>query len=137
MRVFYANHNGDFSERISFHGANVLTEDLGQGSWSLVFASQLAHHFTASENRDFVRRAAMALQPGGTLAIIDVVRPDRPGGAGQTGQLLDLYFAMTSKAGTWSTREVREWQQSVGLRPQSSITLRSAPGVVIMAATKD
>jgi hypothetical protein len=49
---------------------------------------------------------------------------------------LDLFFALTSEAGTWSFEEMAAWQRDAGLLPRRPIHLRTAPGVGLQAAMK-
>jgi SAM-dependent methyltransferase len=126
----------EMGDRVVHRAGNALTEDLGENAWDLVFVSQLVHHFDDATNRELARRIARALRPDGVFAILEFVRPRSPERAGQTGGLLDLFFAVTSESGTWSIEELREWQQEAGLVPRKSIGLLSAPGARIQAATK-
>lgn len=122
--------------RVTHRSGDATTDDLGENAWDLVFMSHLVHHFDETTNAALLRRAGRALRPGGVLAILDVLRPVSPAATGQTGALLDLYFAITSNAGTWSDKEIRRWQIQAGLQPGKHVSLRSAPGMTIMIATK-
>ena len=123
-------------ERVVHRAGNVLTEDLGREAWDLVFVSHLVHHFDARTNRDLVCRIARSLRPGGVHAILDVLRLPFPGCGGQTGGLLDLFFAVTSESGTWSPEELARWQSDAGLALCKPIRLLTVPGAAIQAATK-
>jgi len=122
--------------RVAHRAGDALTDDLGRDEWDLVLVAQLVHHFDAEANAGLVRRAAAALRPGGRLAILDVLRPESPGADGQAGALLDLYFAITSDAGTWSAGEIAGWFREAGLRPGRPIRLRTTPGISVMSATR-
>ncbi|HEX2281352.1 MAG TPA: class I SAM-dependent methyltransferase [Thermomicrobiales bacterium] len=124
------------ADRVSFRCGDASIDDLGENTWDLVFMSHLIHHFDGATNTSLLRRVSRALRPGGVLAILDVLRPTSPEETGQTGALLDLYFAITSDAGTWSGSEIARWQIEAGLRPGRYFQLRSAPGVTVMIATK-
>lgn len=124
------------NDRVSHRSGDASTEDLGENAWDFVFMAHFIHHFDEAANASLLRRAARALRPGGVLAILDVLRPASPAETGQTGALLDLYFAITSNAGTWSSSEITRWQIEAGLEPGIRAPLRSAPGLTIMAATK-
>lgn len=123
-------------DRVEYLPGDAVMADLGEAAWDLIFMSHLAHHLDDATNAALARRAARALRPGGVLAILEVLRPVSPTGAGQTGALLDLYFALTSNSGTWSEEEIRRWQVQAGLRPGKRIALRSAPGLSVKTATK-
>ena len=122
--------------RVVHHVGNTLTDDLGKGAWDLIFISHLVHHFDRAENEGLVQRAAAALRADGTLAILDVLRPDSPNASSQTGAILDLYFAITSNSGTWSSEEITGWLGQAGLRPGKAIHLRTAPGISVVTGVK-
>ncbi len=126
----------NMGDRIGYRADDVLTADLGEGQWDFIFASQLLHHFDGEANESLLRRAARALRPGGVVAIVEIPRPSSPQCAGQTGALLDLFFAVTSPSGSWSIEELAEWQRLAGLIPRKPISLRSIPGGAIQAADK-
>jgi SAM-dependent methyltransferase len=122
--------------RVVHRIGDALTDDFGDAEWDLIFIAQLVHHFDAATNAAIVRHAASALKPKGRLAILDVLRPASPNARGQTGALLDLYFAVTSNAGTWAAEEITGWFREAGLKPGRPIHLRTAPGVSVMTAVR-
>lgn len=122
-------------ERVVHREGDVRTEDLGEQQWDLVHASQLLHHFDAETNRALVARVARALKPGGVFVVLELVRGTERG-RGQVGALLDLYFALTSRSGTWSCEEIAGWQREAGLVPRRPIRLRTVPGAVELVAVK-
>jgi SAM-dependent methyltransferase len=101
-----------------------------------VLVAQLVHHFNAEQNRELARRIARALRPDGVFVILDAFRPHSPSDAGQLGALMELYFALTSRSGTWSPREMAGWQRDAGLEARDPIHLRTAPGAGLQAAVK-
>ena len=122
--------------RVLHRAGDALTDDFGDEAFDLIFIAHLVHHFDAATNAAIVRHAAAALRPKGRLAILDVLRPASPHAGGQTGALLDLYFAITSNSGTWSADEIDGWFRDAGLKPARPIHLRTAPGVSVMTATR-
>lgn len=122
--------------RVVHWSGDALRADLGSEAYDLVFIANLVHHFDDATNRALVRRIARALRPGGVLVIGDVIRPRSPDRAGQVGALTDLYFAVTSEAGTYSFAEMAAWQCAAGLRPRRPIRLVTAPGGGLQAARK-
>lgn len=122
--------------RVVHRVGDALTDDFGAEEWDLIFIAQLVHHFDAATNAGIVRHAAEALKPKGRIAILDVLRPASPNARGQTGALLDLYFAVTSNAGTWAAEEITGWFRDAGLKPARAIHLRTAPGVSVMSAVR-
>ena len=123
-------------DRVTLRAGNVLTEDLGTAAYDLVFLSQIVHHFDADTNRTLATRIARALRPSGAMVIQEVIRTMKPTAAGQMAGLLDLYFALTSEAGTWACEEMAAWQTDAGLIPQKPRWLRTLPGVGQQSAIK-
>lgn len=123
-------------ERVRHRAGNALTDDLGSDAWNVVFLSQLVHHFTEEQNRDLLKRIARALKPGGVCALLDTLRPSSPEGAGGIGAALDLYFAATSRSGTWPLETMQAWQRDAGLTVETPIHLRTLPGGAIAVARK-
>lgn len=123
-------------DRVRHWPGDALAEDLGREQYDLVLGSQVVHHFSDEQNRELTRRVAAALRPGGVYAIVDEFRPTSPEEAGQVGGLLEFYFALTSRSGTWTPGEMAVWQAVAGLEPRRPIALRTAPGVGIQAAVK-
>jgi SAM-dependent methyltransferase len=123
-------------DRVVHRAGNALTDDLGTEAWDLVFIAQTVHHFDEATNRKLAQRVARSLRPGGIFVIQETIRPHSPKEAGQLGALMDLYFAVTSEAGTWSFEEMANWQREAGLVPQKPIRFRSPPGTGQQVAVK-
>src|SRR4051812_3596343 len=124
-------------DRVVHRPGNALTDDLGSEAWDVILVSSLVHHFDDATNRALAKRIARALRPGGVFVIQELYRPASPKEAGQIGALLDLYFAVTSRSGTWSFEEMAGWQREAGLEPRKPIKLRTVPGVGQQAAVKE
>jgi ubiquinone/menaquinone biosynthesis C-methylase UbiE len=122
--------------RVHFWATDVRTAELGAECWDLILAAQLLHHLEADTNRELLGRVARALRPGGVLAVLEMLRPPAPEAAGETGALLDLFFAIVSPSGTWSAAELAAWQQQAGLIPHQPLLLRRLPGAALQVASK-
>jgi SAM-dependent methyltransferase len=122
--------------RVVHRVGNALTTDLGVEAWDLVFVSSLVHHFDDATNRALAKRVARSLRPGGIFVIQEHVRSSTPEQAGQIGALLDLYFALTSEAGTWTFAEMADWQREAGLKPLRPLKFVTAPGNGQQSAVK-
>ena len=123
-------------DRVVHRAGDALADDLGAEAWDVIFIAQLLHHFDDATNRELARRVARALRPGGVFVIQELIRPATPKEAGQSGALLDLYFALTSQSGTWSFEEMASWQAAAGLQPKQAIRFRTAPGIGQQSAVK-
>jgi SAM-dependent methyltransferase len=123
-------------DRIVHWVGNAVSEDLGQATWDLIFMSHFVHHFDETTNKELMRRVNRALRPGGLLVVLDVLRASSPDASDQTGALLDLYFAITSRSGTWSHSEIAGWFNQAGLNFRRKISLLSTPGLTVLMAVK-
>ena len=118
--------------RVRHLAVDVRTADLDPGAFDLVFVNQLLHHFDEPTSRALVATLAAALRPGGVLVVQEMM-----GGAdGQLGALANLYFTLTSAAGTRSSEEIAAWQRGAGLVPRRALRFRTLPGVVQQSASK-
>lgn len=126
------------AERVRFRAADVAEADLGEGTADAVLMANLAHHLSEEVNRAVMERVRRALRPGGTVAVLEWARPADGERVPRTGfgPLLGLYFALTSRSGTWSTAEVAGWQRAAGLRPERPRWLRTLPGTALVVARK-
>jgi SAM-dependent methyltransferase len=117
-------------ERLRIEAGDVLATDLGRERFDFVFMASVAHHFDDAENRAIARKLADALRPGGVYCIQDVERTSRPSPRNQAGGLFDLYFALTSRSGSWSVGEMESWLRDASLVPGKPVRFRTAPGLV-------
>jgi SAM-dependent methyltransferase len=122
--------------RVSYRIGDALTDDLGSEDWDLVLVSQLVHHFDEETNRELARRVAAALRPGGVFVVQDALHSRRRERDRGLSALYDLYFALTSKAGTWSYQEVAAWQREAGLAPKRPLRFITMPGCGQQSAFK-
>lgn len=123
-------------DRVVHRAGDVLTDDLGSEAYDLILAFSLVHHFDADTNRRLAARCAAALRPGGIYVIGDLARPESPRGASAMDVFYDLYFALTSRSGLWSTDEMAEWQRSAGLRTRRPMHLIMGQGPVLQIAER-
>jgi SAM-dependent methyltransferase len=131
--ILAAERMGD---RVKHLPGDALIHDLGENAYHLILLSNLVHHFTEAQNRDLTIRAARALVPGGLLVIQDLIRPASPDSGDQAGQVLNLFFALTSTSGTWSIPEIQDWLRSAGLAVRRPLYLRCVPGAAQILGVK-
>ena len=55
---------------------------------------------------------------------------------GEFGALSNLYSAATSEAGTWSMKEIAQWQREASLLPRKPILSLTAPSAELQVAIK-
>jgi len=108
------------SERVTHVEGDLLSSDLGQG-WNGVLLFQIIHHCSVEQNRALLERVAKALEPGGTVAILDYYL-DEKGHPGSAASALGLHYHLTSAAATYRSGDVQAWLESTGFE-----RIRSAP----------
>lgn len=126
------------ADRVGYETGDARTADIGENRWDVVFMANLAHHLTGSENAALAARVARSLRPGGVFVIQEWVRPasTREAERAGFGPLLDLYFALTSRSGTWTLPQLAAWQREAGLLPERARWLHTLPGTALQAARK-
>ena len=123
-------------DRVVHRAGDALTDDLGSDAYDLVFLAALVHHFDEETNRELMRRIARALRPGGIVAVWEPLRQDTADNVRQIGGLLDLFFGFFSRAGTWSSEEIADWQRGAGLVPRRPIRMWMGPDLALHVARK-
>lgn len=123
-------------DRVQHQAGNIITEELEDASYDLIFIANLAHHFDDATNRSIAKKAYRALRPGGYYIIQDFIRNQEPKKGDHLGALLDLYFAATSQSGTWSVEEISNWQKATGFVHKKTVWLRTMPGHAQVVAMK-
>ena len=126
----------NMGDRVVHRQGDALTHDLGVQAYDVVLLSNLAHHFSARQNRELFARIARALRPNGVLAVVEPLRPDPAAGVGQLAALSELYFGLTSRSGTWTVDEIAQWQQDAGLLPATHAVALSSGDIGLQLACK-
>jgi len=112
------------SDRFTFVAGDLLEADFGTEN-TLVTIGHILHSMGAESSKVLLKKAAAALEPGGTIAIAEfLVNPER------TGPVNGLIFAVnmlvnTEKGDTFSFEEISEWLRDAGFRDMRTL---DAPG---------
>jgi 2-polyprenyl-3-methyl-5-hydroxy-6-metoxy-1,4-benzoquinol methylase len=127
----------NMGERIKYQAGDALTSDLGREKYDLVYMANLVHHFSDEQNKTLVNKIAHALKPGGIFVIQEFIRPQSPKASDQVGAILDLFFALSSASGTWTVKEITDWQKAAGLKIKKHLKLITLPGTTQVIAEKN
>lgn len=122
--------------RIVHLEADALAHDFGIETYDVVLLSNLAHHFSATQNADLCGRLGQALRPRGVFAVIEPIRPETLDDINQFTGLNELYFGLTSRSGTWTAGDIAGWQRDAGLRPTSKPITLSGSDIGLQIAVK-
>ena len=119
-----------YAERISFSVGDLFEAELGTG-FDVVTAHNILHHFPPAENVDLLRRARGALAPGGTVAALELERPEGDDRGSQLGALTGVLFYVTSRARTYGAGELEGFFMEAGFERVRSKHLLRVPGCVL------
>ncbi len=102
---------------------------LPEGPFNLAFLGNICHIFGEPENRELFKKVQKALQPGGTIAIVDFIR-----GTSQMAALFGVNMLVnTTNGGTWTLEEYTEWLGDAGFY---DVNLQSSGGRQLITAIK-
>jgi SAM-dependent methyltransferase len=123
-------------ERVQHQAGNILDDTLPGEQYDVVLMSSLSHHFSAEQNQQIANKIAGTLKPGGYYILMDFVRPDPKEHSDLIGSSSDLFFALSSTAGTYTVPEMKQWQQTANLAPHKLIRFLTIPNCVAVIARK-
>lgn len=129
------------------------------GGQDAVLCFNLLHHLTEAEIPELFARAAEALKPGGTLAVLDAFAEAPGGGGGGVGSwsgsrswsrpqswsrsrsnaaaaYLALFVRLTSGSTVHSPAALRTWLAGAGFDPPRAVRSARIPGLALYQACK-
>lgn len=120
------------ADQFTFRPGDVLTADLPHRTYDLILVGNLCHLFDNSTNQNLLTRLAVALRPGGSLAILDVL-PDTPAADRRAAALYALgLYARASQGGLHPFTAYQQWLSTAGLPPPSRADVFDAPPVTLI-----
>jgi hypothetical protein len=125
-----------FAQRITLVSGDFYTDDLPSGA-DLAWVSAIIHQHSRQHNRDLFAKVFQALEPGGRIAVRDVVmQPDRT--QPRDGALFAVNMLVnTETGGTLTFEEIAADLQSAGFAdPQWVIRDEGMQSVVLSRRTK-
>lgn len=122
--------------RVQHQQGNILEDDLPRDQYDLILMSSLSHHFSAEQNLQIAKKIAGSLKEGGYYVLMDFVRPEPKEDSDLIGSSNDLFFALSSTAGTYTVAEMKQWQQAANLAPHKLIRFLTIPNCVAVIGRK-
>ena len=121
--------------RIRLVPGDLTTDDLEDG-YNVILMANVIHGFGPETNIDILRRARGALEPGGTVLILDQFGriPGRLGKA--FGRMLNLAYLAIGEGRIYTGSEVKRWLETAGFVDQKLNRLMRAPGSGIVTASR-
>ena len=123
-------------DQVLHQPGNILEDDLPAAQYDLVLMSSLSHHFSTRQNVLIAEKVAEALKPGGYYVLMDFIRPEPKSNSDLIGSSHDLFFALSSTAGTYSIKEMKHWQKEAGLQHHKLIHFFTIPNCVAVIGKK-
>ncbi len=124
-------------DRVSFWIGDALTDDFGENRYDLILMASLAHHFSPAQNTAVSKKAAKALKTGGYFVIQDWLRPEPSSRMEAIAVAADMYFNVTSTAGTWTLDQVKGFQAEAGLIHHKVNGFMAMPSLLQVCAKKE
>ncbi len=130
--------NEGMGKRVQHLAGNALEYNYGEENWDVILLSNLAHHFDENSNQELINRIFTSLRPKGTFTIVEAIRPVSPKDIrkARLGNILDLFYAVTSKSGTWTIEEMTKWQSNAGFTLLKPVWIKTMPGYAQLSAVK-
>jgi SAM-dependent methyltransferase len=122
------------ADRVLFRDGDATTAELGDG-YDAVLCFNLVHHLTPEQAAGLFRRAADALKPGGTLAVLDVFA-DSGRRAPAHANVLALFVYLSSGAQVHTSGQLAGWLRDAGLGPARKLRVLRIPGLSLRVAKK-
>jgi ubiquinone/menaquinone biosynthesis C-methylase UbiE len=122
--------------QVQHKAGNILEDRLPVQQYDLVLMSSLSHHFSIAQNTLIAEKIIRALRPGGYYVLMDFVRPEPKTDSDLIGSSSDLFFALSSTAGTYTVKEMKGWQKEAGLQHHKLIRFFTIPNCVAVIGKK-
>jgi 2-polyprenyl-3-methyl-5-hydroxy-6-metoxy-1,4-benzoquinol methylase len=122
------------SDRVLFREGDVTETDLGDG-YDAVLCFNLVHHLGRDQIADLFGRAAKALNPGGTLAVLDVFADHGRRRQAYT-DMLALFVYLSSGAQVHTPAELAGWLGDAGFARSRRVRVLRIPGLTLQVARK-
>ena len=127
-------HEEGLDDVVTHQVGDALVDDLGDRQ-DVVFLGNILHHFSPDQIEGLLGRIRSALNPGGTVAIWELRRPEPSDPPDIMGDGFALFFRVTSTARCYATGEYLDWLDAAGLEAVQSHALPVAPFQVLATGT--
>jgi O-methyltransferase domain/Dimerisation domain len=119
------------SDLVDHREGDLLNDPLEESDVALL--SNILHHFCSTQVTALLGRVRAVLRPGGTVAIWELESP-RSGSRVDHGDLVALFFRLTSTSGAYHGTQYAHWLAAAGFSAVRVLRPRSSPGRVLALA---
>jgi 2-polyprenyl-3-methyl-5-hydroxy-6-metoxy-1,4-benzoquinol methylase len=120
--------------RVRFRDGDATTADLGDG-YDAVLCFNLVHHLEPAQAAGLFTRVHGALNPGGTLAVLDVFA-DGGRRAAAHADVLALFVYLSSGAQVHTPAQLAGWLRDAGFAPPREVRMLRIPGLSLQVTRK-
>ncbi len=115
-------------DRVELCAGDFTRDELGEGVYDLVLASNVVHIYDAATNRQLMERVFRALRPGGQVVIHDYVLAEEPS---LEAALFDLNMLVGTLTGrVYSVQEMGSWLEDAGFEDVTYHPLTAGSGLL-------
>ena len=113
------------SDRVEHRDGDMFEADLG-GPYDGALVFDIIHHLSGEQIVTLLRRVRAAMNPGATVAVLDMFRSDGAGGRASAAAL-GLFFHLTSGADLHSPVELAGYLREAGFDAPRRVRIRRIP----------
>ncbi|MGB0911370.1 MAG: methyltransferase [Nitrospirales bacterium] len=115
-------------QRLSYQAGDFLNDTI-QGTYDVIWLSNVIHIYSPSTNTRLLRRLRSHLNPGGKLLIQDTFLLDKNGiRPAETNLFAVTMLLFTESGNTYSVRNVQEWLKKTGYKKPGLLKLQEGTG---------
>ena len=119
---------------VTHQEGDLETADLG-GPHDAVLCFSILHHLSPTQIDTLLTRACAALKPGGTLAVLDMFRPNPGQRRRSSAAIFELFFHLTSGVDTMSEAELGDHHTRTGFTAPKRHDLPTLPDLRLYTST--
>src|SRR5262245_56338943 len=120
------------ADLVEHRAGDVRTDSLEE--CDAVLLANILHHFTPAAITGLIARVRNALRRRGVVAILDLESPQRAGTVGH-GDVVSLFFRLTSSAGAYHGSDYANWLRAHGFSRVKTVRPNRSPGRVLVIGT--
>jgi 2-polyprenyl-3-methyl-5-hydroxy-6-metoxy-1,4-benzoquinol methylase len=121
-------------DRITLKPGDLWQLDWGKG-FDTILLFNLLHHYDTETNHKLLQKAAAALKPGGTVAVLDQIEGNVPGNVPKAFiRLIALQYYLFANGRVFSKNEMSGMLQAAGFAGIQYHAMSKAPGTSLLLA---
>ncbi len=124
-----------YSDRVSFREGDFKTADWGKG-FQLVLLFNIIHTVPPDQAKKIIAKAFSALEPGGSVVILDSEHPGGENNLSATAGFNELFFFLINGTSVYPEDWIRDWVAAAGFKNWKRKRLLRMPMTLFASAKK-